>query len=47
MIKFVYCIRKKADLTDEEFRNFWRNTHGPFIRSLAKTLRAKKYIQYP
>lgn len=20
MIKFVYCIRKRADLTDEEFR---------------------------
>ena len=45
MIKFVYCIRKRAELTDEEFRNFWRDTHGPFIRSLAKTLRATKYIQ--
>jgi uncharacterized protein (TIGR02118 family) len=45
MIKFVYCIRKRADLTDEEFRNFWRDTHAPFIRSIAKTLRATKYIQ--
>jgi uncharacterized protein (TIGR02118 family) len=45
MINFVYCIRKRAGLTDEEFRNFWRDTHGPFIRSLAKTLRATKYIQ--
>jgi uncharacterized protein (TIGR02118 family) len=45
MIKFVYCIRKRADLTDEEFRNFWRDTHGPFIRSIAKTLGATKYIQ--
>ena len=45
MIKFVYCIRKRADLTNEEFHNFWRDTHGPFIRSLAKTLRATKYIQ--
>jgi uncharacterized protein (TIGR02118 family) len=45
MIKFVFCIRKRADLTDEEFCNFWRDTHAPFIRSLAKTLRATKYIQ--
>jgi hypothetical protein len=45
MIKFVYCIRKRADLTDEEFRNFWRDTHGLFIRSIAKTLGATKYIQ--
>jgi uncharacterized protein (TIGR02118 family) len=45
MIKFVYCIRKRADLTDEAFHRFWRDTHGPFIRDLAKTLRATKYIQ--
>lgn len=45
MIKFVYCIRKRADLSDEEFRTYWREQHGTFIRSLAKTIRAKKYIQ--
>lgn len=45
MIKFVYCIRKRIDLTDEEFRTCWREQHGTFIRSLAKTIRAKKYIQ--
>lgn len=45
MLKFVYCIRKRSDLTDEEFRTYWREKHGAFIRSLAKTIRAKKYIQ--
>lgn len=45
MIKFVYCIRKKADLSDEEFHTFWRDVHGPFIRKLAQTLQATKYIQ--
>ena len=45
MIKLVYCIRKRANLTDEEFHTYWREKHGAFIRSLAKTIRAKKYIQ--
>ncbi|GAB4379591.1 MAG: hypothetical protein Kow00121_34040 [Elainellaceae cyanobacterium] len=45
MIKFVYCIRKRADLSDEEFHAFWRDVHGPFIRDLAQTLKATKYIQ--
>lgn len=45
MIKLMFCVRKRADLSDEEFRTFWKDKHGPFIRSLAKTIRAKKYIQ--
>lgn len=45
MIKLVYCICKRADLTDEEFGTYWREKHGSLIRSLGKTIRAKKYIQ--
>lgn len=45
MIKFVYCICKRANLSNEEFQTYWRENHGTFIRSLAKTIRAKKYIQ--
>jgi uncharacterized protein (TIGR02118 family) len=29
MIKLVYCITKKAGLTDEEFFHYWKNIHGP------------------
>ncbi|MGD1212867.1 MAG: EthD domain-containing protein [Candidatus Acidiferrales bacterium] len=29
MIKLVYCITKKAGLTDEEFFHYWQNIHGP------------------
>lgn len=29
MIKLVYCITKKAELTYEEFFNYWKNIHGP------------------
>lgn len=29
MIKLVYCIRKKAGLSDEEFFHYWESVHGP------------------
>jgi uncharacterized protein (TIGR02118 family) len=29
MVKLVYCITKKATLTDEEFFDYWKNVHGP------------------
>ena len=29
MIKVVYCVTKKAGLTDEKFFRYWENTHGP------------------
>ncbi|MFM9905179.1 MAG: EthD domain-containing protein [Pyrinomonadaceae bacterium] len=45
MIKFIYCITKHKDLSDEEFHDYWREKHGTFIRRIAKTLNATKYIQ--
>ncbi len=29
MIKLVYCITKKAGLSDQEFLHYWENIHGP------------------
>lgn len=29
MVKLVYCITKKAGLTEEEFFRYWKNVHGP------------------
>jgi uncharacterized protein (TIGR02118 family) len=29
MIKVVYCISKKAGLTDAEFFRYWESVHGP------------------
>ena len=45
MIKMVYCIRKRADISDEDFHTYWRDKHGTFVRGYAQTIRAKKYIQ--
>jgi uncharacterized protein (TIGR02118 family) len=29
VIKLVYCITKKAGLSDEAFFRYWRDVHGP------------------
>jgi uncharacterized protein (TIGR02118 family) len=42
MIKLVYCITKKAGLTDEEFFRYWENIHGPIG---AKIPRLRKLLQ--
>jgi len=45
MIKFIYCVRRLPNLSREEFRRYWRETHGPLVRSVAPTLRIRRYVQ--
>ncbi len=45
MIKFVMCITRHPDLSREQFRDYWLNSHGPFFMQNAATMRAKKYVQ--
>ena len=42
MIKLVYCITKKAGLTDDEFFHYWKNIHGPIG---ARIPRLRKLVQ--
>lgn len=44
MIKLVYCITKKPELSDEEFFRYWKNIHGPIG---AKIPRLRKLVQSP
>ena len=45
MIKLVMCLRRRSDLTREEFQDYWLNKHGPFFQQNAATMRSKKYVQ--
>ena len=31
--KLVFCVRKRAELSDEEFQTYWLERHGPLVRS--------------
>ncbi|MBL6765071.1 MAG: EthD domain-containing protein [Verrucomicrobiae bacterium] len=45
MIKLIMCLRRRSDLTREQFLDYWKNQHGPFFQKNSTTMRAKKYVQ--
>src|SRR4029077_15483874 len=45
MVKLVYCLRRRADVSPEEFYRYWLDTHGPKVKNAAEALRALRYIQ--
>ena len=45
MVKFVYCVRRRPELTSEQFRKYWLEQHGPLVRQCAQVLKARKYVQ--
>ena len=50
MIKLVYCITKRPDLTDAEFFDYWRNIHGPIgarIPGLRRLIQSHAFVGQP
>jgi len=45
MIKLVYCIRKRDDISEEEFHRYWLEEHGPLVKSVADDIGACRYVQ--
>jgi len=45
MLKLVYCLRRKPDMSVEEFRRYWREVHAPLVAERAELLGIKRYVQ--
>jgi uncharacterized protein (TIGR02118 family) len=45
MVKLVYILRRRADVSPEKFYSYWLESHGPLVRSFARALKAKRYVQ--
>ncbi len=45
MIKLVFCLRRRAGLSREQFQRYWRDTHGPLVRERGAALGARRYVQ--
>lgn len=45
MIKLVYCLHRRSDLSFEEFSRYWRNEHAALVRRHAPLLGVVRYVQ--
>jgi uncharacterized protein (TIGR02118 family) len=45
VIKLVFCLRRKDGMTREEFQRYWKEQHGPLVRSVADLLHVRRYVQ--
>ncbi|HEX8804554.1 MAG TPA: EthD domain-containing protein [Acidimicrobiales bacterium] len=45
MIKLVFVLRRRSDLTREEFQRHWLDRHAPLVRSYADVLGIRRYVQ--
>ena len=46
MVKMVAALRRRAGMTREEFRRYWREKHGPLIQRLPDfTRHIRRYVQ--
>jgi uncharacterized protein (TIGR02118 family) len=42
MVKLIYCISRKPELSVEEFQRYWRDTHGPIAGRIPGL---RRYVQ--
>jgi uncharacterized protein (TIGR02118 family) len=45
MIKLVFTLHRREDMTREEFQRYWREQHAPLVRRHADALRIRRYVQ--
>ena len=45
MIKLTFAVRRRDDIEPEEFHRYWRDEHGPLVRSLQAVLGMRRYVQ--
>jgi hypothetical protein len=46
VVKLVFCCRRRAELTTEEFQAYWRNSHADLVRSVRAAIPTMtRYVQ--
>lgn len=45
MIKLTFAVRRRTDIDPAEFHSYWRDQHGPLVRSLQPALGIRRYVQ--
>ena len=45
MIRLTFVLRRKPELSREDFQSYWRSTHGPLVAKHAQHLNVLRYVQ--
>lgn len=45
MIKLIYCLHRKPEMSREEFQAYWRGTHAPLVKAAQQALGIRRYVQ--
>ena len=46
MVKLIICASRKAGISRKEFDIYWRDQHGPLVKSVTEfTRHVRKYVQ--
>jgi uncharacterized protein (TIGR02118 family) len=45
MIKLTFAVRRRDDVDEAEFHRYWRDEHGPLVRSFQDALGIRRYVQ--
>lgn len=45
MLRLIYCLRRRSDLSPEVFRRYWLEEHGPRVRQRMGALGIRRYVQ--
>lgn len=45
MVKLIFCLRRRPDMTVEEFHRYWHDEHGPLVARHAAALGIRRYVQ--
>ena len=46
MIKLTFCLQRLPHMTREEFQSYWLDTHGPLVKTHARALNVRRYLQH-
>src|SRR4051794_33866529 len=44
-VKLVYCLRRRRDLSPQEFSHYWRTEHAALVRRHAEVMGVTRYVQ--
>lgn len=45
MVKLTFCLRRRPEMSWEQFSDYWRDVHAPLVAARAEVLGIRRYVQ--